>query len=78
MLCNKAERTAAWRNSRASRVKNEKFVILTVEDVGRAIVQYSQNAWHDKGRILVKAARIVRRFLFTKEETFKGNLYKQR
>ena len=47
-------------------------------DVGRAIVECSQNTWHDEGIILLKAARIVRRFLFTKEETFEGGLSKQR
>ena len=53
--------------------KNEKFVLLTVEeDVGRAIVECLQNTWPDEG-ILSKAARIVPRFLFTKEETFEGS-----
>ena len=59
--------------------KNRKFVILTVEeDVVRAIVECSQNTWQDEGIILSKAARIVRRFLFTKEEIFEGDLSKQR
>ena len=59
--------------------KNGAFVILTMEeDAGRAIVECSQNTWHDKAIILSKAARIVRRFLFTKEETFEGYLSKQR
>ena len=43
------------------------------EDFGRAIVECSQDTWHDEGIILSKAARIVRRFLFTK-----GDLSKQR
>ena len=55
--------------------KSGKFVILTLEeDVGKALVECSQNTWHDKGIILSKAARIVRRFLFSKEETFDGDL----
>ena len=59
--------------------KNGTFVILTMEeDVGRAIVECLQNTWHDKVIILSKAARIVRRFLFTKEETFEGYFSKQR
>ena len=58
--------------------KTGKLVILTVEeDVGRAIVEFSQNTWHDEGIILSKPARVVRRFLFTKEETFEGDLSKQ-
>ena len=58
--------------------KTGKLVILTVEeDVGRAIVEFSQNTWHDEGVILSKPARVVRRFLFTKEETFEGDLSKQ-
>ena len=58
--------------------KDGKFVIFTVEeDFGRAIVECSQNTWCDEG-IITKAARIVRRFLFTKEEPFEGDLSKQR
>ena len=41
---------------------------------GKAIVECSQNTWHDEGIILSKIARIERRFLFTKEETFEGDL----
>ena len=59
--------------------KNGKFVILTVEEeVDRAIVECSQNIWYDDGITLSKVAKIVRRFLFTKEETFEGDLSKQR
>ena len=53
-------------------------MILTVEeDVSRAIVECSQNTWHDEGVILPKAARTVRRFPFTEEETFEGKLSKR-
>ena len=53
-------------------------MIFTVEEnVGRAIVKCSQTTWHDEGIILSKAARIVRRFLFTKEEAFEGDLSEQ-
>ena len=55
--------------------KSGKFVVLTLEeDVGKAVVECSQNTWHEEGIILSKAARIVRRFLFSKEETFDGDL----
>ena len=61
------------------RARKWKFVILTVEeDVGAAIVKCSENTWHDEGIILYKAARIVRRILFTKEETFEEDLSEQR
>ena len=36
-----------------------------------------QNTWRDEGIILLKAARIVRRFLFPKEETFGEYLSEQ-
>ena len=53
-------------------------MILTVEeDVSRAIVECSQNTWHDEGVISPKAARTVRRFPFTEEETFEGKLSKR-
>ena len=55
--------------------KSGKFVILTLqEDVGRALVECSQNTRQDEGIILSKAARVVRRFLFSKEEIFDGDL----
>ena len=41
-------------------------------------MECSQDTWHDEGIILSKAAKIVRRFLFSKEETFDGDLSKQR
>ena len=42
------------------------------------IVECSQNTWDNEGIILSKAARIVRRFLFIKEQTFEGDFSKQR
>ena len=36
-----------------------------------------QNTWHFEGIILSEAARIVRRFLFPKEETFEEYLSEQ-
>ena len=62
--------------------KNGKFLILTVqEDIGRAIVQCSQNTRHDERITLSKASTMVRRFLFTKRKHSKEtsfNNYKKR
>ena len=59
--------------------KNRKFIMLTLEEeVGKAMVECSQNTWHDEGIILSKAARIVRRYLFSKDETFDGDLSTKR
>ena len=52
-------------------------MILTMKgDVGRAILECSQNTWHDEGIILSKAARILDFYLA--RETFEETLSKQR
>ena len=55
--------------------RDGRCVILTLEeDIGRALVECSQNTWHDEGIILSKAAKIVRKFLLVNEEKFDGDL----
>ncbi len=59
--------------------KHGKNVLLTLEeDVGHAVFEASQSSSFDEGIILCKAAKIIRKHLFSKEEVFDGDLTKQR
>ena len=58
--------------------KSGKYVLLTVTEVGRALFESSQSSSIDEGIILSKAAKIVRKYMFLREETFSGDLSKQR
>ena len=53
--------------------RNGKYIILTRDEFGRA-----QNTLKYDGIILSKAARIVRRFMFEKNEIFDGDISKER
>ena len=58
--------------------KSGKYVLLTVTEVGRALFESSQSSSKDEGIILSKAAKIVRKYMFLREETFSRDLSKQR
>ena len=59
--------------------RNGKYIILTLDyEFGRALIECSQNTLKDDGIILSKAARIVYRFMFDKNEIFDGDLSKER
>lgn len=52
--------------------------MLTIKDeFGKTLVQCSQNTLNDDRFILSKAARIMRRFLFEKDEVFHCDLLKE-
>ena len=53
--------------------------MLTIKDeFGKTLVQCSQNTLNDDRFILSKAARIMRRFLFEKDEVFHCDLLKEK
>ena len=58
--------------------KSGKYVLLTVTEVGRALFESSQSLSKDEGIILSKAAKIVRKYMLLREETFSRDLSKQR
>ena len=58
--------------------RNGRDTLLTLEDhVGKAIFQASKLTSFDEGIILWKAANIVRRYLFTKDVEFNGDVSKE-
>lgn len=57
--------------------KKGKHVFLTLdESMGRAIFEASVSSCKDEGVIICKAASIVRKYMFLKEQSFDGNLSK--
>ena len=59
--------------------RNGKYGIFTLDDeFGRALIECSQNTLKDDGNILSTTARIVRRFIFDKNEICDGDHFKER
>ena len=62
-----------------SEKKKGKDVLLTLEEhVGHAIFEASKISSFDEGIILCKSAKIIRQHLFESEETFNGDISKER
>ena len=54
---------------------NGKFSVVTLDgESGRALFKASQTSTTDEGMILSKAARVIRRSMFQKQEIFDGDL----
>ena len=59
--------------------RNGKFVVLTVEDdVGKTLLELSQNSLKDDSVVISKTARIIRKALFSSEENFDGDFSYER
>ena len=59
--------------------RNGKFVLLTLgAHVGKALFDVTQNSHKDDGIVLSRAAKIIRKHMFDKEEILNGDLSKEK
>ena len=58
--------------------RNGKFILLTLDaHVGKALFDVTRNSHKDDGIVLSRAAKIIRKHMFDKEEIFNGDLSKE-
>ena len=56
-----------------------KFILLTLDaHVGKALFDVTQNSYKDDGIVLSRAAKIIHKHMFDKEEIFNGDLSREK
>ena len=59
--------------------RNGKFILLTLDaHVGKALFDVTQNSYKDDGIVLSRAAKIIHKHMFDKEEIFNGDLSREK
>ena len=59
--------------------KSGRCVLVTVDgDIGKATFEASLSSSHDEGLITCKAAKLIRKYLFSNDERFDGDVSEER